>query len=100
MPSLRWRRVRGMYPLLPKQQQEFCVLFHKEEADKLGTLLNPYSRFSSQREAETDCAAQMAERSVEQKLKGIYFSVRQETEAEGLGEFGSGSRSSATIIEA
>jgi hypothetical protein len=100
VPSLRWRRARVMYPLLPKQQQEFWVLFHKGEADKLGTPLNSYSRFSSQREAETVCAAQMAERSVEQKLKGSYFSVRQETEAEGLDDFGSGSRSSDTIIKA
>ena len=57
----------------------FLVFYHKGENDTIGTPLNSYSSFSSRQEAEAHCSTQMTERSVEQRQKGVFFSVRQHT---------------------
>ena len=54
---------------------EFLILFHRNKGDHIGTPLDSYSRFAHREQAEAQCAAQMAERSVEQKIAGVFFSV-------------------------
>jgi hypothetical protein len=57
------------------EHSEFVVLFHRGAADKTGTAFDSYSRFRMRKEADAQCSTQMAERSVEQRRAGVFFSV-------------------------
>lgn len=56
---------------------KFLIHFHNSAADSVGVPLNSYSRYASRHEATVQCSIHMDERTVEQKLKGIFFSVQQ-----------------------
>jgi hypothetical protein len=83
-PKIRFREktsspviISKPHPQSEAERSEFLVIFHQGVRDTLGTPFNSYSRFATLQQAAAERAVQMAERSVEQRLAGVFFSTRK-----------------------
>ena len=74
---------KNSLPASVDEDTQFWVMYHKGRTDTHGSLVSHNCRFSNREEAVARCSVEMAERSVEQKLKGIYFSVQLQKVTDG-----------------